>query len=162
MKHTFIFLLGAFFLACGQPPQQKAEPKAAGSSPNPENFDWLLGKWKRLNENARKETFEHWQKIRAVEYAGIGFSMQDGDTIAQEILRLRKADGQWDLIVTLSAGQEPVTFRVTRYGEHTFTCENPENDFPQKITYWEAEGKLRASVSNPEMEIPFVFGPLTE
>jgi len=36
------------------------------------NFDWLLGKWKRVNEEGKKETFENWKKVKNTEYAGIG------------------------------------------------------------------------------------------
>jgi len=31
---------------------------------NPENFDWLLGKWKRLKEGEGKDAFENSKKIR--------------------------------------------------------------------------------------------------
>ena len=49
-----------------------------------ENFDWLLGKWKRLNDEVGKETFENWNKISLSKYLGIGFTMQRGDTIKRE------------------------------------------------------------------------------
>jgi hypothetical protein len=42
------------------------------------NFDRLLGKWERLNEEEGKETFENWNKIKEKEYSGIGFTIQNG------------------------------------------------------------------------------------
>ena len=40
-----------------------------------ENFDWLLGNWKRNFEEEGKETFEIWGKNSSSEYSGIGFTI---------------------------------------------------------------------------------------
>ena len=53
-----------------------------------ENFDWLLGNWKRTNEEKGKETFENWKKTNDNEYKGIGFTLQNSDTLSQEQMKL--------------------------------------------------------------------------
>lgn len=37
----------------------KPTNNTAKNDKNAENFDWLLGKWKRINEIQPKETFEY-------------------------------------------------------------------------------------------------------
>ncbi|MEN8186902.1 MAG: DUF6265 family protein [Bacteroidota bacterium] len=122
-----------------------------------ENFDWLLGNWKRNNEEAGKETFEVWKKNNNSEYSGIGYTMQDNDTIKQEKIKLKKLDEKWILEVQPQDEPEPITFHMTSFNEQEFICENPELDFPNKIKYWKNGDKINASVSGSEMEIPFEF-----
>ena len=124
---------------------------------NSENFDWLLGKWKRLNEEEGKETFENWGKVSVNEYSGIGFTMQNGDTIKQENIQLIKVDKKWNLVVKVPDEAESITFKMTQFNEKEFVCENHEIDFPNKIKYWKNGYRINASVSNSEMEIPFEF-----
>ena len=99
-------------------------------------FNWLLGDWKRLNEEDGKETFENWEKVSATEYAGIGFTLQKGDTISKEHIQLLKVNQNWDLVVSLGSGSEPVTFKGFTHAETEFSCENIANDFPNIIKYW--------------------------
>ncbi len=122
-----------------------------------ENFDWLLGKWKRTNEELGKETFENWQKKSDTEYIGLGFTIQNGDTIMQEKIKLIKSNNNWNLEVKVSEESESIIFKMTNYGGKKFTCENKEIDFPKKIKYWKNGDKINASVSVDEMEILFEF-----
>lgn len=86
-----------------------------------ENFDWLLGKWKRLKEEDGKETFENWDKINSSEYSGIGFTMQSGDTIKREKISLKKMDNDWSLAVEVLEEPEPIIFKMEKFSETEFT-----------------------------------------
>lgn len=122
-----------------------------------ENFDWLLGKWKRNNEEQGKETFENWGKISNSEYSGIGFTMQKGDTIKQEKINLIKQNGKWDLIVKIPEETESLIFKMTDLDKDSFTCENDSLDFPKMIKYWKDGLKIKALVAGKDLEIPFEF-----
>ncbi len=122
-----------------------------------ENFDWLLGNWKRIKEEAGKETFENWQKISNTEYTGLGFTMQNGDTIKQEKIRLIKSDDNWNLEVQPQDETSLVIFNMTSFNEQEFVCENKMLDFPKLIKYWRSENNLYALVSGDDMEISFEF-----
>lgn len=122
-----------------------------------ENMDWLLGQWKRLNEEEGKETFEHWEKISPTEYAGLGFTLQAGDTIWQENMVLARSGNRWDLRVKSPEEPEYTLFKGTGSAAREFVVENPDIDFPNRIKYWVEGEVLKAAVSNPEMEIPFAF-----
>lgn len=166
MKKIGLFLLiGILIASCNQ--NQKKNPNEREAEPTKmnqvvENFDWLLGQWKRLDEEEGKETFENWDKISETRYSGIGFTMQHGDTIKQERIRLTKINGGWNLTVKVPEETESITFKMIDFSESDFTCENNEIDFPNKIKYWKNGAKINASVSNSEMEIPFEFEKLSK
>ena len=54
------------------------------SKGEPENFDWLLGEWERVNDSKGQHTFESWRKIDEGEYVGLGFTLQGRDTVFKE------------------------------------------------------------------------------
>jgi len=122
-----------------------------------ENFDWLLGKWKRNNEEQGKETFENWEKISNSEYSGIGFTIQNGDTVKQEKIKLIKSNKKWILIVKVPEETESLTFKITDLNKKSFTCKNDSLDFPKMIKYWKDGVKIKALVSGDDLEIPFEF-----
>ena len=124
------------------------------------NFDWLLGNWKRANEEAGKETLEQWIKMNDTEYLGYGFTIQNQDTIWQENIRLIKLDSIWNFEVKGQGEDEPTIFRLTNIEKQSFDSENQENDFPKIITYFRNEHKLQAIISGESMEISFEFIPV--
>ena len=104
-----------------------------------------------------KETFEVWTKISSSEYTGIGFTMQDSDTLKQEKIRLVKSGEKWDLEVQSPGDPIPIIFNITSYSDKEFICENKVLDFPKLIKYWKNGNKINALVSGDDMEIPFEF-----
>tara|TARA_Y100000768_G_C23942263_1_gene665701 strand:- start:919 stop:1431 length:513 start_codon:yes stop_codon:yes gene_type:complete len=121
------------------------------------DFDWLVGKWKRLNEEEGKETFENWEKVSATEYTGLGYTLQNGDTISQEQMMLVKHKNEWDIMVKTPEEKEAVIFPVSAFNEGTFTCNNDSIDFPNTIKYWKEGEHIFATIANEEMRIQFEF-----
>ncbi|MGZ2368387.1 hypothetical protein ACXR6G_01200 [Ancylomarina sp. YFZ004] len=162
MKKILILLIGVLIISCNQRKKenQKTDVKPTTLIEKSENFDWLLGKWKRLNEEEGKETFENWEKIKETEYSGLGFTMQNGDTIKQEKIRLTQTSGKWNLTVKVPEESESTTFNGVSHNDNEFTCENNEIDFPNKIKYWKNGNKINATVSGGEMKISFEFEKL--
>lgn len=157
MKKILILLIGVLSISCNQSKKESSNTKTAEVTENLDDFDWLLGKWERLNEEEGMRTFENWEKVSDAEYSGIGFSMQAGDTIKQEKMRLINTSGKWNLTVKVPSEKESTAFKMINYSENEFTCENNEIDFPNKIRYWKNGDKINALVSNAEMQIPFEF-----
>ncbi len=160
MKKILILLIGILIISCSQTKKEKAEIKSTTTIEKPENFDWLLGKWERLNEEEGKETFENWSKIKETEYSGLGFTMQNGDTIKQEKILLTKVNGKWNLHVKVPEESESITFNGINHDENEFTCENNEIKFPNRIKYWRNGNRINAIVSGGEIEILFEFEKL--
>lgn len=159
MNKIVILLIGISFFSCAQEinENKRSENKSTEITNNNANFDWLLGEWKRNNEEAGKETFENWKKISDTEYEGLGFTLQNGDTIFQEKIRLIGSDTNWNLIVQLKDASDAVTFKISSYNDNEFICENKENDFPNKIKYWKNVDNINAAVSGADMKISFEF-----
>ncbi len=101
MKRVIIVFIGILIISCNQNEKNDSDSEKQQSEieKEPNNFDWLLGEWKRLEEEEGKQTFESWTKNSEIEYSGIGFTMQHGDTIKQERIRLIENDGNWNLVV---------------------------------------------------------------
>lgn len=160
MKKVLILtIIGILIISCNQKNKSKTESKNSETEIKAEiqNFDWLIGKWKRNNEEEGKETFENWKKISKTEYYGIGFTMQNGDTIKQEKIKIVKSNGKWNLIVKVPEETESITFKMAKIETEKFTCTNDSLDFPKRIEYWKNGDKINALVSGDELEIPFEF-----
>ena len=125
-------------------------------TPSDFNLDWLQGDWQRMNDKEGKQTFEHWKKISNHEYVGLGFTLQNKDTIFKENMRLLPIEGVWNLEVT-GVNENPTLFYFSNQTKNSFVCENPNNEFPKKIEYQLLDKKLKAKVSAGEMEVAFDF-----
>jgi len=166
MKKIVVILMLSSVFACSpkQGNDEKSEEKIIKSETlqaidNP-NFDWLVGNWKRLSEDAQKETFENWVKKTDSQFLGHGFVMAGSDTVWQERMELSKSDSIWVLKVETPGNDDLVSFTLTEHNSHSFIVENPAHDFPKKIKYWKDNEALKALVSGGENEISFEFEKL--
>ena len=162
MRKICVVCISILFLCCKETKEENAKVnlKLATAIEESENFDWLLGRWKRLNEEEGKATFENWEKISETEYSGIGFTMQNADTIKQENIGLVKVGKHWNLVVKVPEEMQSVTFKGVAHAADEFTCENNIIDFPNKIKYWKHGDHMYAIVSGGEMQIEFEFEKL--
>ncbi|MEN8125172.1 MAG: hypothetical protein ABFR32_08575 [Bacteroidota bacterium] len=162
MKKTLILLTGILLFSCNQKNKTKSETTESKTDLNSrieidENFDWLTGKWRRMNEETGKETFENWNKVSPTEYSGIGFTMQNGDTVKQEKIIIVRQNGKWDLIVKVPQETESITFKIAELKNDQFTCINDSLDFPKQIKYWKTGEKINALVAGDSLKIEFEF-----
>lgn len=153
MKNLFLLGLIFTFTSCSQSSDSKT-PKS--KVVEIQNFDWLLGKWKRLDDPKGKQTFENWAKKSPKEYIGLGFSLSEKDTVFKENMRLIQLEGIWNLeVVGVNPGA--TLFKFTDQSDLSFVCENEKNEFPKKIEYTFKNNQLEAKVSAGETVIPFTF-----
>ncbi|MEO1435649.1 MAG: DUF6265 family protein [Bacteroidota bacterium] len=132
----------------------------ACNTPTPDsslNFDWLIGNWSRLNEEAPKATFEHWTQESANLYLGFSYTLENADTIWQENVQLIKTNEQWSLNITGQGDSQATTFQLTKIEADGFIAENPTNEFPQRIKYTKNGAQLKAVISAEDMKIGFDF-----
>jgi len=129
------------------------------SKPNSQNPDWLIGNWQRINDSSGRQTFEYWEKAGENIYEGIGFTLQDADTVFKENLKLVQVNGIWNYEVS-GVHEKPVYFTFTSLSKNHFVCENMQNDFPRKIEYYISSDTLKAVISAGKKKIPFIFTQL--
>jgi len=135
----------------------KQKPETKNTNNNSENFDWLLGNWKRTNDKVGNETFENWEKINENHYSGIGYTLQNGDTISRELMNLKKDENSWDFIVKTRTDSLSIIFDVIALNDSSFTCTNDFNEFPKVIYYTKDGINLKAMIKGGDLEISFDF-----
>lgn len=114
--------------------------------------DFLVGYWNRTNNNPGSLTYEIWD----TDFTGIGFTMQQSDTVFKEILSIVKINDTLVLKVE-GVNETPTLFKFTEQSETSFTCENPENEFPKKIRYFMDGDLLKAVISANKDSVEFAF-----
>lgn len=124
------------------------------------SLQWLVGNWKRLNEETGKETFECWAKLDSAHFTGVGFTICNGDTISKELMDLVDSSGIWSFEVKLAQEQEPTIFKVISIKPNEFVCVNDSNEFPKNIQYRMDEQRLKAKIFNTDREVTFDFEKL--
>ncbi len=120
-------------------------------------LDWILGYWK-IDEG---EDFETWTKINDQYYFGRNFRVYSpGDTAVQETIDLVIRDNEILYIPTVktSKGDHQVPFNLTSNSGKYFIFENPENDFPKKISYTKFNNNTaRARIEAGKRKVDFQF-----
>lgn len=101
------------------------------------------GKWKMISDKI--EYYEEWKLINSNELTGIGFSIEEADTVLSEELYMQKFSEQW-AYVAIPVNQAITLFALTEYSESKFIFENKEHDYPQRIIYeFIADSNLNAA-----------------
>lgn len=113
-----------------------------------DSLHWLIGNWQNISPQGHFQ--ENWKKINDTLFTGEGSLIAGNDTMFYETIRLEQR-GTYLYYIAVVRGQnnnEPVSFRLTSYGNHQFIFQNPDHDYPQKITYIHGPGdSLFAEVS---------------
>lgn len=138
MKKLFYVFLALLFFSCAKETTKKP--------------DFLLGYWVRTNDKPDQKTYEIWSP----DFTGLGFTLQKSDTIFKEVLSIIEKNDSLFLKVE-GVNETPTLFYFTEQTATSFTCENPNNEFPTKIHYALDAGNLKAKVSNSDFSIDFVF-----
>ena len=122
------------------------------------DFEWLLGKWERLNNRPGQITYESWVKESDTKFTGFGWTMKGKDTLSMEKLSLVVKGNNIYYVADVSENAAPVSFRIMEQSGKSFVSSNPEHDFPKKVAYkLEENGILVAVISDDKREISFRF-----
>ncbi|QTE36947.1 DUF6265 family protein [Mucilaginibacter gossypii] len=96
---------------------------------------WLIGSWK--NQSAKTVDIETWKKLNDSTFIGRSYSLTGADTVSSEHIRMEQHKGQLYYIPTIKNQNDgkAVIFTLISSDNKHLIFENPEHDFPQKITY---------------------------
>jgi hypothetical protein len=154
MKSGLLLLaLPLFLLSCQEPTKPNTQKD---TTPKLENLDWLLGSWVRLNDDEGRQTFEIWEKETNQEFRGNGYTMSGEDTIFKEDMRILFKEENVNLEVS-GVNQDPTYFKFIGQETNAFACENPANEFPQRIEYIYQNDTIFATIMGGANSIVFVF-----
>ena len=125
-KILVLFLLAICSFSCEQKASSYAELEKANQ---------FLGKWE--NKTLEGTFSEEWKVENDTLLSGKSFFIKENDTLFSETVRLAQHENDLFYIVTVPNQNEakPVEFKLTSSTADYLVFENPEHDFPKKITY---------------------------
>jgi hypothetical protein len=78
---------------------------------------------------------ERWLPPAGGTMLGVSRTVKNGRTVEFEFMQLRvNAEGKL-VFIALPSGQKEATFVASNVGKDAVTFENPQHDFPQKVSY---------------------------
>jgi len=122
-----------------------------------EKLRWLAGIWERTNISPGRSSYERWEIVHENALGGLGVTIQGNDTVFIEKISIIVKDNSIYYVADVPENQHPVFFKFVEITENGFTCENPQHDFPKKISY-ELDGTtLKARISGDNKIIDYYF-----
>jgi len=100
------------------------------------SFHWLKGSWQM--QTRRGIITEKWAVANDSTLAGENIlARADGTEILLEKIQLAFRNGNYYYIPTVKNQnvEQPVEFKITSHSETGFVAENPQHDFPKRISY---------------------------
>src|SRR5687768_14352106 len=95
---------------------------------------WISGGWQTA-AGGRAQIEEHWMAPSGNSMIGMGRTVAGGRTVEFEYLRIEERDGQVYYVASPKGRCPGTDFKLTRLAAQEAVFENPENDFPKRITY---------------------------
>ena len=117
---------------------------------------WIAGDWQ--GAPGRSQTEEHWLAPAGGAMLGTSRTIAGGKMVFFEFLRIEtRADGIY-YVAHPKARCPGTDFRLTRYSATEDVFENPQHDFPKRITYRKTgDDSLTATVDGGEGSKPTTF-----
>jgi hypothetical protein len=127
MKYTLYIALLCTLVACST---TKDISKTDMST-----YKWLIGDWQKTSSEGIFR--ESWDQINDSTYEGLGTFQVGAEIVFSEDILFQKRKGKLEYVVTAGTqnGGDQVTFTCTKAKKNYLVFENPEHDYPSKITY---------------------------
>lgn len=123
----------------------------AQGHPEMTKLAWISGCWK---SEGNVQTEEHWTKLEGQSMLGMGRTIANGKTVSHEFLQIRERDDGIFYIAQPNGGTA-VSFKLVKINDNEAVFENPQHDFPQRITYQRMiDGSLLAAIEGEEKGKP--------
>lgn len=119
-----------------------AAQAAAAPAPTVGDLAWAAGYW--LSCDGGQEVAETWTDPRAGLMANMTVTVADGRA-SIERTQFSVVDGALSFVFEPSSPRR-VVFRAVEVEDQRAVFENPDNDFPQRVTYWREGPRLRARI----------------
>jgi hypothetical protein len=113
------------------------------------DISWISGAWQTTG--GKRQIEEHWTQVAGASMLGMSRTVAGDKTVEFEYLRIeQRADGIY--YVAHPKARCPATdFKLTRASATEAVFENPQHDFPKRITYRKgADDSLTATVDGGE------------
>ncbi|RYG27660.1 MAG: hypothetical protein EOO01_41020 [Chitinophagaceae bacterium] len=121
------------------------------------DLSWLTGNWTAIKNKPGKLRTERWEPAVTGRMQGYGIVVQGRDTTFMEKMHIEDKDGTLYFVAEVPENKKPVFFKVITMSKDGFECENPDHDFPKKITYQKRSDTLTVNISGNGNSVDFIF-----
>lgn len=128
-----------------------------GASSQFKKLHWLAGRWKSTNNKPGQTGSETWTNVSPGKMAGFSVTLKGKDTVFVERSVLEIKGDFIFYTVMVNGNAKPISFKLTGVTDDSFVCENPQYDFPKKITYKLTGNRIYATISGNGKTIPYNF-----
>jgi hypothetical protein len=94
---------------------------------------WLAGCWSA--EQGEAGSGEQWLPPAGGTMLGVSRTVKKGKTVEFEFMQLRLDEQGKLVLIALPSGQKETTFVASASSKDSVTFENPQHDFPQRVSY---------------------------
>jgi hypothetical protein len=110
-----------------------------------ERMAWLAGCWQ--GQFGEPGSVEQWLPPAGAAMLGMSRTIKQHKMVEYEFMQLRQLPDGVLAFIPQPSGRPPTVFRLLRLGESEAVFENPEHDFPQRVSYSRPEeSRLSASI----------------
>jgi hypothetical protein len=145
MKRTLLglLLLPVVLFAADAPPPARLPAATALNQ-----LGWLAGQWRM--EKAGRVVDEQWMAPAAGVMLGMSRTIARGKVVGHEFIQIREGPGGALYYIAMPSGQKEAAFQIVSLSATEAVFENPQHDFPQKISYTlQSDGSLLATIEGP-------------
>ncbi len=109
---------------------------------------WIVDSWVSP-DGSDSRSYEEWKVTGDNLYEGSSKTIKNGEVTFREILKIENTPEGIYYVADVPHNPAPVKFQLTSVSDSSAVFENPEHDFPKKITYLLEEGNLHAFIEGP-------------
>ena len=109
---------------------------------------WIVDSWVSP-EGSDSRSYEEWKVTSDNLYEGSSKTIKDGVVTFSESLKIENTPDGIYYVADVPHNPAPVKFLLTGVSDTSAVFENPEHDFPKKITYLLEDGNLHAFIEGP-------------
>ena len=110
-----------------------------------QKLSWIIDRW--ISPRGESITYENWNKVDDTTFSGESHTIENGDTVFTEQLRIEKIGNDVFYTAIVKHNPGPVHFKLVELCETKAVFSNPEHDFPSRIIYMlKDDGSLYARI----------------
>ena len=109
---------------------------------------WIVDSWVSP-EGSDNRSYEEWKVTSDNLYEGSSKTIKDGVVTFSESLKIENTPDGIYYVADVPHNPAPVKFLLTGVSDTSAVFENPEHNFPKKITYLLEDGNLHAFIEGP-------------
>lgn len=139
MKQTIQYLILILFVINMAESQEKTQMQ---------KLLWIVDSWVSPG-GSDSRSYEEWKVTNDSLYEGSSKTIKNGEVTFREVLKIENTPEGIFYVADVPHNPAPVKFQLTAVTDTSAVFENPDHDFPKKITYFLEEGNLHAFIEGP-------------